>query len=143
MAGVPLQRSIAPPAYSKEPTTVNAHGLTLSATDVRMSGLKAHMPFDLVRSKIMTVYVAEIKGRGIAAFHANNGSDAERLVRDRVFRDDLMAFATGGLPLWDGVTRIAVRLARPDEEVKWRASRRKPIPQGKNEGNRGGWIAFP
>jgi hypothetical protein len=35
----------------------------------------------------MTVYVAEIKGRGIAAFHANNGSDAERLVRDRVFRD--------------------------------------------------------
>ena len=38
----------------------------------------------------MTVYVAEIKGRGIAAFHANNGSDAERLVRDRVFRDDLM-----------------------------------------------------
>jgi hypothetical protein len=34
--------------------------LTLSATDVRMSGLKAHMRFDLVGSKIMTVYVAEI-----------------------------------------------------------------------------------
>jgi hypothetical protein len=43
--------------------------LTLSATDVRMSGLKAHMRFDLVGSKIMTVYVAEIKGSGIAAFH--------------------------------------------------------------------------
>ena len=48
----------------------------------------------------MTVYVAEIKGRGIAAFHADNGSDAERLVRDRVFRDDFMVLATGGLPLW-------------------------------------------
>ena len=81
------------------------------------------MLFDLVGSKIMTVYVAEIKGRGIAAFHANNGSDAERLVRDRVFRDDFMVLATGGLPLWDGVTDIEVRLARPDEEVKWRASR--------------------
>ena len=57
----------------------------------------------------MTVYVAEIKGRGIAAFHANNGSDAERLVRDRAFRDDLMVLATGGLPLWDGVTDIEVR----------------------------------
>jgi hypothetical protein len=34
----------------------------------------------------MTVYVAEIKGRGIAAFHANNGSDAERLVLDRSAR---------------------------------------------------------
>jgi hypothetical protein len=79
------------------------------------------MLFDLVGSKIMTVYVAEIKGRGIAAFHANNGSDAERLVRDRVFRDDFMVLATGGLPLWDGVTDIEVRLVRPDEEVKWRA----------------------
>jgi hypothetical protein len=52
------------------------------------------MAFDLVGSKIMTFYVAEIKGRGVAAFHANNGSDAERLVRDRVFRDDLMVLAT-------------------------------------------------
>ena len=72
---------VSSPGLFKEPTTVNAHGLTLSATDVRMSGLKAHMPFDLVGSKIMDV--AEINGRGIAAFHANNGSDAERLVRDR------------------------------------------------------------
>jgi hypothetical protein len=105
-----------------------------------MSGLKAHMAFDLVGSKIMTVYVAEIKDRGIAAFHANNGSDAERLVRDRVFRDDLMVLATGGLPLWDGVTDIEVRLARPDEEAKWRASRAKAIRQGNIEENDVGWI---
>ena len=45
----------------------------------------------------MTVYVAEIKGRGIAAFHADNGAEAERLVRDRVFRDDLMVLASNGL----------------------------------------------
>ena len=90
----------------------------------------------------MTVYVAEIKGRGIAAFHANNGSDAERLVRDRVFRDDFMVLATGGLPLWDGVTDIEVRLARPDEEAKWRASRAKAIRQGNIEENDVGWIAF-
>jgi hypothetical protein len=48
-----------------------AIGARKDPSDVRMSGLKAHMPFDLVGSKIMT------------AFHANNGSDAERLVRDR------------------------------------------------------------
>ena len=74
---------VSSPGLFKGAHTVNAHGLTLSATDVPMSGLKAHMPFDLLGSKIMTVYVAEIKGRGIAAFHANNGSDADRLVRDR------------------------------------------------------------
>jgi hypothetical protein len=100
------------------------------------------MLFDLVGSKIMTVYVAEIKGMGIAAFHADNGSDAERLVRDRVFRDDFMVLATGGLPLWDGVTDIEVRLARPDEEVKWRASRAKAIRQGNIEENDVGWVAF-
>src|SRR5512132_4500374 len=83
----------------------------------------------------MTVYVAEIKGRGIAAFHADNGSDAERLVRDRVFRDDFMVLATGGLPLWDGVADLEVRLARPDEEVKWRASRAKAIREGNIEEN--------
>jgi hypothetical protein len=42
-------------------------------------------PLDLVGSKIMTVYVAEIEGRGTGAFHANNGSDAKRFARDRVF----------------------------------------------------------
>jgi hypothetical protein len=87
-------------------------------------------------------YVAEIKGRGIAAFHADTGSEAERLVRDRALRDDLMVLATGGLPLWDGVTDIEVRLARPDEEVKWRASRAKAIRQGNIEENDVGWIAF-
>src|SRR5512132_3784483 len=86
-------------------------------------------PFRPLGTKSMTVYVAEIKGTGIAAFHADTGADAERRVRDRVFRDDLMVLASGGLPLWDGVTDIEVRLARPDEEVKWRASRAKAIRQ--------------
>src|SRR5262245_64657076 len=96
----------------------------------------------LVGSKSVTVYVAEIKGRGIAAFHADTGPDAERLVRDRVFRDDLMVLASGGLPLWDGVTDIEVRPARPDEEAKWRASRAKAIRRGNIEENDVGWIAF-
>jgi hypothetical protein len=84
----------------------------------------------------VTVYVAEIKGRGIAAFHADTGSEAERVVRDRVFRDDLMVLASGGLPLWDGVTDIEVRPARPDEEAKWRASRAKAHPPRQYRGER-------
>jgi hypothetical protein len=96
----------------------------------------------LVGSKSVTVYVAEIKGRGIAAFHADTGSDAERLVRDRAFLDDLMVLASGGLPLWDGVTDIEVRPARPDEEAKWRASRAKAIRRGNIEESDVGWVAF-
>jgi len=90
----------------------------------------------------MTVYVADIKGRGVAAFRADSGADAERLVHDRVFRDDLMALASGGLPLWDGVSDIQVRQARPDEEAKWRASHAKAIRHGNIEGDEDAWIVF-
>ena len=73
----------------------------------------------------MAIYVAEIKGRGIVAFHADTGPHAELFVRDPAFCDDLMVLASDGLPLWDGMTSILVRQARPDEEAKWRASRAK------------------
>jgi hypothetical protein len=66
----------------------------------------------------MPVYVVEIKGRGIAAFHADNGSAAELRVRDRFFRDDLMILASNGLPLWDGISAFRVRQALPGEEAK-------------------------
>src|SRR6516165_412912 len=82
----------------------------------------------------MMVFVAEIKGRGIAAFQADNGSDAEQIVRDQLFRDDLTALISDGLPLWDGVADIRVRQARPDEEARWRASRAKAIRHGDIEG---------
>src|SRR5262245_61944721 len=93
-------------------------------------------------SELMTVYVAEIKGRGVAAFRADNGPEAERLVHDRVFRDDLMALASGGLPLWDGVADIQIRRARPDEEARWRASHNNAIRRGDIEAGEQAWIAF-
>ena len=90
----------------------------------------------------MTIYVAEIKGRGIAAFHADTGLDAERFVRDRVFRDDLMVLATEGLPLWDGLAAIQVRRALPCEEAKWQSSRAKAIRHGNIDPDDDAWIAF-
>ena len=91
---------------------------------------------------VMTIYVVEIKGRGIAAFRADDGSAAEARVRDRFFRDDLMVLATDGLPLWDGVTGLWVRQALPGEEAKWRASRARAIRQGNIESDDDAWTAF-
>jgi hypothetical protein len=82
------------------------------------------------------------KGRGIAAFHADNGSAAEARARDRFFRDELMVLSTDGLLLWDGVTALRVRQALPVEEVKWRASRARAIRQGNIGSNDDAWIAF-
>ena len=90
----------------------------------------------------MTVYVAEVKGRGIAAFHAETGLEAERFARDRLFRDDLMVLATDGLPLWDGTTDVVVRLALPGEDMKWRTSRARAIAHGNIDENDDAWIAF-
>jgi hypothetical protein len=90
----------------------------------------------------MTIYVADINGRGIAAFHADNGPDAENRACDCAFRDDLMVLATGGLSLWDGVADIHVRLALSNEEAKWRASHAKAIRLGDIEGKDDSWIAF-
>ena len=90
----------------------------------------------------MTIYVAAIKGRGIAAFYAENGAAAMVRVRDRLFRDDLMVLATDGLPLWDGMADIQVRPAVPEEEARWRASRAKAIRHGNIEREDDTWIAF-
>ncbi len=90
----------------------------------------------------MTVYVAEVKGRGIAAFHAESSLEAERVVCDRLFRDDLMVLATDGIPLWDGTADVAVRHALPGEDIKWRASRARAIALGNIEENDYAWIAF-
>jgi hypothetical protein len=90
----------------------------------------------------MAVYVAEIEGKGVAAFRAENGLDAERRARDRILRDDLMALATAGRPLWDGVTQILVRQARPDEEARWRASHAKAIRHGNIDADEDAWIVF-
>jgi hypothetical protein len=112
------------------------------AASITKAGFDHPSLLDLARSKSLTVYVADIEGRGVAAFQADSGVDAERFVRDRVFRDDLMVLATGGLPLWDGIADIQVRRARPDEEARWRASRAKAVRDGNIEGNEEAWIAF-
>jgi len=90
----------------------------------------------------MTIYVAAIKGRGIAAFEAENDAAADIRASDRMFRDDLMVLASDGVALWDGVTKIDIRQAFPDEEAKWRASRARAIRQGNIEETDGAWISF-
>jgi hypothetical protein len=90
----------------------------------------------------MTIYVAEIRGKGIAVFEAATSPDAQRVVSDRMFRDDLMVLTTAGVPLWDGRTSIVVRQALPREEAKWRASHAKAVRQGNIEGDDTAWIVF-
>jgi hypothetical protein len=76
------------------------------------------------------IYVAEIGGRGIAAFNVACASAAADLVGDPAFRDDLMVLLSDGSPLWNGREEILVRQARPAEDARWQRSRAKALRNG-------------
>lgn len=70
----------------------------------------------------MPVYVAEIAGRGLAAFDATDEKEAlEVRLTDRAFRRDLIVLQNEGRALWDGVSQIGMRNASPEEEERWRS----------------------
>ena len=70
----------------------------------------------------MPVYVAEIAGRGLAAFDAGDDTEAAEVrLTDRAFRRDLIVLQNEGRPLWDGVSEICMRKASPEEAVRWEA----------------------
>src|SRR6266480_495977 len=62
----------------------------------------------------MTVFVAEINGRAIAAFNAENEIHAEGCAASKPLRADLTVLENEGRPLWNGTDEIFVRKAFPD-----------------------------
>ena len=69
----------------------------------------------------MTVYVAEISGRAIAAFDAASDAEAEVQLAGKAFVRDLIVLQNEGRPLWDGVSKIELRGASPEEAMKWQS----------------------
>ena len=59
----------------------------------------------------MTVYVAEIDGRAVVAFNADNDLEAELEIEDEIFQNDLAVLESSGRPLWDGEAEIHIREA--------------------------------
>jgi hypothetical protein len=57
----------------------------------------------------MTVYVAEINGRAIAAFNAENEIQAEVRATSKPFRADLTVLKSEGNSLWNGRDEIFIR----------------------------------
>ena len=82
----------------------------------------------------MAVYVAEIGGKAVLAFGAENEFAAKRFVEGEWLRSDLMVYESqdGTLP-WDGKTEITVREAQDAERAEWRKSRDEG-PVGEEEG---------
>jgi hypothetical protein len=68
----------------------------------------------------MTVYVAVIEGRAVAAFSAMDEVEAEAHLENESFRSDLMVLENNGKALWDGSSQILLRESYDDEATEWR-----------------------
>jgi hypothetical protein len=71
----------------------------------------------------MTIFVAEIEGRAIVLFEADNIIEARRTIRDDL-RDDFIVF---GLCVED--TEIFAREAFEDEQAKWQVAHPRPLTE--------------
>jgi hypothetical protein len=89
----------------------------------------------------MTVYVAEINGRAIAAFNAENEILAEARAASKPFRADLTVLESEGHPLWNGRDKISVRKAFPAEEAQFAASQARAI-KDKEIDEDDNWLMF-
>ena len=78
----------------------------------------------------MTVYVAEIDGRAVVAFNADNDLEAELEIEDEIFQNDLAVLESSGRPLWDGEAEIHIREADEDERGKFDSSKAKAVLEG-------------
>jgi len=90
----------------------------------------------------MTIFVAEIKGRGIVAFSQPSPEDALDWADDEDFRSDIV-FLEGedGRPLWDGRAEIFVREADPEEAERWTVSFTDAMHDGEVE-DADDWVIY-
>jgi hypothetical protein len=90
----------------------------------------------------MTVYVAEINGRGIAAFNTADRDSADHFVDSEPFRADLAVLESEGKPLWNGTDDIFIREAFPEEQATFKATQARAIKDEEIEDEDDEWVLF-
>ena len=68
------------------------------------------------------MFTLEIGGRPVAVLNLPAIADAEELLGDQEFRDDLTALQSEGRPLWDGQAAMSLREATADERAEFENS---------------------
>ncbi len=81
------------------------------------------------------MFTLEIGGRPVAVLNLPTIADAEELLGDQEFRDDLTALQSEGRPLWDGQAAMSLRKATGDERAEFENS-------AADEEDDGGFVMF-
>jgi hypothetical protein len=66
------------------------------------------------------VYTLEIDGKPVVSFEAKNHREAQELVKEAWFRNDLTVLTVGGLVLWNGKAALRIRTATEPEGERYR-----------------------
>jgi hypothetical protein len=100
----------------------------------------------------MGIFVAEIGGRGIAAYGDVSRAEAEEWFESAPFKAGLTVLednagkplwdGVAGKPLWDGVAEILIRSAFPEEAEQWEASRHAALIDHDLDSEDDEWVLF-
>ena len=91
----------------------------------------------------MTIYVAEIEGRAVVAFGAENRAEAQDLIDAEWLHDDLIVLETNGRPLWNGESEIHLREAIDEEHAQWESSWAAALLQGEATADeKDEWVVY-
>jgi len=81
------------------------------------------------------IYTLEIEGNAIAALRARDIAQAQDLVQDEDFQDDLRILETDNGPLWDGEATVTVREASEAERALFEDSWNQGVTEGEIDPN--------
>jgi hypothetical protein len=62
------------------------------------------------------VYTILVDQRPVLAFMGSSQKEAQELLREDWFREELLSKRSGGRPLWDGKALLTARSANPGEQ---------------------------
>jgi len=65
------------------------------------------------------IFTLDVDGKPIVSFEAISAREANELIREHWFRDDLRLLKSNGEPLWDGVAPLRSRPAGPEEAERY------------------------
>lgn len=78
----------------------------------------------------MKIFTLEIGGRPVAAVRAEDLEQAQELIEDDAFQDDLQDLETDDSSLWDGEAPLSLREADEDERAAFQASWNQGVADG-------------
>jgi hypothetical protein len=76
-----------------------------------------------------SIFVLEVNGVATVAFAAPQWADAQLMQKEAWLRNELRAQTSKGAPIWDGATKLRVRIANKSETERFASSASGLLPE--------------